>query len=212
MTEPTLRIEIDRERCMGSGVCSFHAPATFDLDDACKAIVVGLHDPEDAIRNAAESCPQRAITITEVSTRPAAAPLDLTLFGDQHVRRYEETDGAEGYLWNGAPCLVLHTTGRRTGEPRKAALIFGEVDGTYVLVASRGGAPSHPAWYQNLVAEPNVVVQVRGDRFAATARTATGPERDRLWHVMAGIWPSYDEYATRTTRSIPVVVLERVAR
>ena len=65
MTTPKFLVVIDRERCMGSGVCSFHAPATFDLDDACKAVVVGINDPEDAIRNAAESCPQRAITIVE---------------------------------------------------------------------------------------------------------------------------------------------------
>lgn len=65
MSESKLRIVIDRDRCMGSGVCSFHAPATFDLDDACKAIVVGGNDDEDAIRNAAESCPQRAITLHE---------------------------------------------------------------------------------------------------------------------------------------------------
>jgi ferredoxin len=65
LDEPRLTITIDRDRCMGSGVCSFHAPATFDLDDACKAIVVGMNDPAEAIHNAAESCPQRAITITE---------------------------------------------------------------------------------------------------------------------------------------------------
>ncbi len=65
MSEPRLRVVVDREKCMGSGVCSFHAPNTFDLDEACKAIVIGGNDPPEAIRNAAESCPQRAITVTE---------------------------------------------------------------------------------------------------------------------------------------------------
>lgn len=139
-------------------------------------------------------------------------PLDLSLFGDEHVRRYEETDGEVGYLWNGATCLVLHTTGRTSGEARKAALICGFDGDDCILVASKGGAPTHPAWYLNLVADPNVTVQVKGDRYAAVARTAEGAERERLWKLMNEVWPSYDEYATRTSRVIPVVVVTRASR
>lgn len=135
---------------------------------------------------------------------------DITLFGDEHIRRYEETDGETGYLWNGATCLVLTTTGRTSGLPRKSALICGFDGEACIIVASKGGAPTHPAWYGNLTADPNVTVQVRGDRFAAVARTAEGAERDRLWKAMTDVWPNYDDYATRTTRRIPVVVLERV--
>lgn len=133
---------------------------------------------------------------------------DFSLFGADHIGRYEETDGDVGYLWNGATCLVLHTTGRSSGEVRKSALICGFDGDNCVVVASYGGAPKHPAWYLNLVADPNVTVQVKGDRFAAVARSAEGAERERLWTLLNTIWPSYDEYATRTTRQIPVVVLE----
>jgi deazaflavin-dependent oxidoreductase (nitroreductase family) len=145
------------------------------------------------------------------STTPYVKP-DVTLIGDEHVRRYEETDGEVGYLWNGATCLVLQTTGAKSGQARKSALICG-FDGDHcIVVASYGGAPKHPAWYVNLAADPNVTVQVKGDRFAARARTAEGAERDRLWKIMTAVWPNYDEYTTRTTRVIPVVVLERQPR
>jgi deazaflavin-dependent oxidoreductase (nitroreductase family) len=140
---------------------------------------------------------------------PTSRPLDLSLFGDAHVERYVETGGEVGYLWNGAPCLVLCTRGRRSGEWRAAPLIFGTDGDRFVLVASKGGAPAHPNWYLNLVADPHVRVQVRADRFDAVARTAEGDERERLWKVMTSVWPSYDVYAARTERRIPVVVLER---
>jgi deazaflavin-dependent oxidoreductase (nitroreductase family) len=132
------------------------------------------------------------------------------LFGAEHVRRYLETDGEVGYRWrNGAPILILTTTGRRSGEERVKPLIFGEDEGRYVVVASKGGAKHHPDWYLNLQADPDVHVQVKADRFAARARTAEGEERARLWERMAEIWPAYDDYRQRTDREIPVVVLER---
>jgi deazaflavin-dependent oxidoreductase (nitroreductase family) len=127
------------------------------------------------------------------------------LFGDEHVRRYRQTGGAEGYRWNGVTTLILTTTGRRSGAPRSKALIFGEDGDRYVVVASKGGAPRHPDWYLNLTDDPEV------DRFRARARTAQGAERERLWGLMAGIWPAYDQYQRRTDRLIPVVILERAA-
>lgn len=134
----------------------------------------------------------------------------MSLFGPEHVRRYRETNGEVGYLWSGATCLVLATRGRRSGEWRDVPLIFG-ADGRHcVVVASKGGAPEHPVWYRNLVADPHVKVQVRADRFDAVARTAQGAERERLWRIMTAVWPNYDDYVKRTTREIPVVVLERV--
>ena len=136
--------------------------------------------------------------------------LDLSLFGDEHVRQYEATAGETGYLWNGAPCLVLTATGAKSGQPRKVALIYGPDGDNCVLIASKGGAPSHPDWYRNLVAHPQVRVQVKGDVFDAVARTVEGPERERLWLLMTAIWPSYDDYQARTERRIPVVLLERV--
>jgi deazaflavin-dependent oxidoreductase (nitroreductase family) len=144
------------------------------------------------------------------SGSPSYTPPDLTLIGAEHIRRYRETDGEVGYLWNGATCLLLTTIGRTSGQPRTSALICGFDGDDCVVVASQGGAPTHPQWYRNLVAHPEVQVQVKADRFAAVARTAEGPERERLWRLMTGIWPNYDAYAERTTRIIPVVVLERV--
>jgi deazaflavin-dependent oxidoreductase (nitroreductase family) len=137
--------------------------------------------------------------------------MDLSLFGDEHVRRYEDTDGAVGYIWNGAPCLVLTTTGRRSGQPRKFALIFGTSGDDVLLVASKGGAPEHPGWYENLVANPRVEVQVLGDRYRGVARTASPEEKARLWPIMTELWPSYDDYQARTDRDIPLVVISRNA-
>ena len=136
--------------------------------------------------------------------------LDLSLFGDEHVRRYRETDGAVGYIWNGAPCAVLTTT-RKSGEPRDTALIFGQDGDRYLLVASKGGAPEHPWWYRDLAARPEVELQVQADRFRGVARTADADEKARLWPIMTAIWPSYDEYQARTDRDIPLVVIERTA-
>jgi deazaflavin-dependent oxidoreductase (nitroreductase family) len=136
--------------------------------------------------------------------------IDRSLFGAEHVRRYRETGGEVGHIWNGVPALLLTTTGRKTGEQRTTPLIYGRDGDAYVVVASKGGHPSHPAWYLNLTAEPQVELQVKDEVFAARARTATAEERPRLWQQMAEIWPSYDDYAQKTTREIPVVVLERV--
>jgi deazaflavin-dependent oxidoreductase (nitroreductase family) len=131
------------------------------------------------------------------------------LFGREHVDRYRATDGEEGHEWQGVRTLLLTTTGRKSGEERTTPLIYGEDDGSYVVVASKGGAPDDPAWMKNLREDPEAKVQVAGDKFAARARTATGEERDRLWARMAEIWPAYEDYAKKTDRLIPVVVLER---
>jgi deazaflavin-dependent oxidoreductase (nitroreductase family) len=128
----------------------------------------------------------------------------------EHVGRYLETDGEDGHEWRGAPTLLLTTLGRRSGKPRRIALIYGRDRDNYVLVASKGGAPTNPLWYENLAAHPEVRVQVKGERFNARARTAKGEERARLWPIMTALWPDYDDYQTRTEREIPVVVLERI--
>jgi len=127
-----------------------------------------------------------------------------------HLKRYLATNGADGHVWNGVTTLLLTTTGRKSGVAQQLPLIYGKDGDRYVIVASRGGAPDHPGWYKNLVAQPAVKLQVATERFAARARTATGDERTRLWQVMAKIWPAYDEYQGKTSRQIPVVVLERV--
>jgi deazaflavin-dependent oxidoreductase (nitroreductase family) len=132
------------------------------------------------------------------------------LFGQEHVKRYVETDGEVGHDWQeGVPVLILTTTGRRSGEPRATPLIYGRNGNEYLVVASDGGAPEPPAWYRNLSEDGDVQVQVKADRFAAHARTATPEEKPELWRTMTGIWPSYDEYQGKTDREIAVVVLER---
>jgi len=133
-----------------------------------------------------------------------------SLYGEDHIRRYRETGGEVGHIWKrGAKTLLLTTTGRKSGEQRTSALIY-EADGDrYVIVASKGGAPDHPAWYLNLSAKPEVEVQVKDEVFRARARTAEGEERERLWRLVTQQWPDYDEYVKRTDREIPVVVLER---
>ena len=131
------------------------------------------------------------------------------LYGKEHVDRYVETDGAEGYWRNGAPILILTTTGRKTGAERSTPLIFGRHGDDLLVVGSQGGAPKPPQWYLNLQANPDVHVQVKGDRFAARARTASPEEKPELWKVMTSVWPDYDQYQTRTSREIPVVILTR---
>jgi deazaflavin-dependent oxidoreductase (nitroreductase family) len=126
----------------------------------------------------------------------------------EHTRRYVETGGQDGHEWRpGVPTLLLTTTGRKSGIKRRTALIYGRDTGDYVVVASKGGSPEHPAWYLNLQDDPSVEVQVFDQTFRGTARTATGAERERLWALMRRIWPSYDDYQTRTDREIPVVVI-----
>jgi proline iminopeptidase len=132
------------------------------------------------------------------------------LFGDEHVRRYRETSGEVGHIWReGSTILLLTTKGRKTGEPRTTPLIYAQDGDKYVIVASKGGAPEHPGWYRNIEKDPNVELQVKDDVFAARARTAEGEERERLWRKANEVWKHYDEYATKTDREIPVVVLER---
>jgi proline iminopeptidase len=132
------------------------------------------------------------------------------LFGDAHVRRYQETNGDVGHIWReGSTILLLTTTGRKSGEKRTAPLIYASDGKNYVIVASKGGAPDNPGWYENLAKNPDVEVQVKGDKFHAKARTAHGEERARLWKKANEVWKSYDDYAKKTSREIPVVVLER---
>jgi deazaflavin-dependent oxidoreductase (nitroreductase family) len=134
---------------------------------------------------------------------------DDQLFGAEHVRVYRETAGARGYDWRGAKILLLTTTGRSSGETRTTPLIHGVDGDRWVVIASKGGAPDHPAWYLNLDADPAVTIQVQADEIPVTATTAAGEERDRLWAAMREQWPAYDDYQRHTDREIPVVVLTR---
>ena len=127
-----------------------------------------------------------------------------------HMEKYLATDGEDGHIWRGVPTLLLTTIGRKSGEPRMLPLIYGKSGDAFAVVASKGGHSSHPLWYWNLVARPQVQVQVAADKFAAKARTASAEERPALWKTMAKIWPAYNEYQVKTKREIPIVVLDRV--
>lgn len=134
---------------------------------------------------------------------------DEELFGDEHVRAYQETNGERGFRWrNGTTILLLTTTGRKSGQERTTPLIFREVDGTPVIVASKGGAPEHPGWFVNIEADPDVTVQIRDEVRPVRARVAGPGERPRLWDAMVEVWPDYEDYQERTDREIPLVLLE----
>jgi deazaflavin-dependent oxidoreductase (nitroreductase family) len=128
---------------------------------------------------------------------------------NRHIRSYVESGGKRGHRWQGADTLLLITRGRKSGELRRTALIYGRDGDRFVVVGSNGGSSTHPAWYLNLVADPDVTVQVGEEVLEARARDATPDERPRLWELMTGIWPDYDNYQRRTDRQIPVVVIER---
>jgi deazaflavin-dependent oxidoreductase (nitroreductase family) len=134
---------------------------------------------------------------------------DDELFGEEHVRVYRETGGQVGYHWRGTTILLLTTKGRRSGEQRTTPLIHRTDGEDWVIVASKGGAPEHPGWFQNLQAEPNAAIQVRDEEIPVRASVAEGEERERLWAAMLEVWPAYEEYSQKTSRVIPVVVLRR---
>jgi deazaflavin-dependent oxidoreductase (nitroreductase family) len=135
-------------------------------------------------------------------------PHDDNLFGPEHVRVYRETGGEQGYHWRGTEILLLNTTGRKSGQERTMPLIHRADGDRYVVVASKGGAPRHPAWFVNLQANPDVTVQVRDEVIPVHASVAEGQERDRLWSLMTEVWPDYNSYQRKTDREIPVVVLQ----
>jgi deazaflavin-dependent oxidoreductase (nitroreductase family) len=133
-----------------------------------------------------------------------------------HLDLYLKTNGAQGHLIDFSslggpketPCLVLEATGRQSGKPQLVPLIYGTDGKRFVIVASKGGAENHPAWFLNLEAKPEVKFQVVNKKYRGVARVAKSPERERLFKMMAGIYPPYVEYQTKTAREIPVVILE----
>jgi deazaflavin-dependent oxidoreductase (nitroreductase family) len=147
----------------------------------------------------------------------SSAPKELPSWIQDHVNRYQSTNGADGYWWDASlgggkgqvPTLLLTTTGRKSGRSLTLPLIFGRSGADYVVIASKGGAPNHPSWYLNLEANPEVQLQVKADQFKARAHTANGAERAKLWQIMTQIYAPYDDYQKKTEREIPVVVIQR---
>jgi F420H(2)-dependent quinone reductase len=129
----------------------------------------------------------------------------------EHVRRYIATGGQSGYMEGGTSNLVLTYRGRKTGKLYRTGLFYGADGDRYILVASGSAIThTHPKWYLNVVANPEVEIQVLAEKFAVRAYTAEGEERERLWKLMTGVAPVYHSYEARTRRVIPIVVLERV--
>jgi deazaflavin-dependent oxidoreductase (nitroreductase family) len=135
----------------------------------------------------------------------------------EHAERYISSGGTDGHMYRisqpdrpemTVPSLLLTTTGRKSGERFVFPLFYGKVGGSYFVVASKGGAPEHPGWYRNILADPEVEVQVGTVRTKARARTAAGEERARLWREALEFWPPYADYQRKTEREIPVVVLD----
>lgn len=142
-------------------------------------------------------------------------PENLPQWIADHIKLYRE-DPDKAHMWDSTvgggtgmlPTLLLTTTGRKSGRPRPLPLIYKKVGNEYVIIASKAGAPAHPSWYLNLVANPEVEVQAGRDVMQATARTAQGDEREDLWKQLAEIYPPYNDYQKRAgERQIPVVVL-----
>ena len=136
----------------------------------------------------------------------------------EHANRYLASGGTDGHMYKvnvpgrgeiTAPALMLTTTGRKSGDKFIFPLFYGDTgNGSYIVVASKGGAPQHPGWYRNLLANPEVEVQVGTKKMKARARTATGAERAKLWQEALKFWPPYADYQKKTEREIPVVVLD----
>jgi deazaflavin-dependent oxidoreductase (nitroreductase family) len=125
----------------------------------------------------------------------------------EQVEQYESSGGTQGTELNGKPVIILTSIGARSGKVRKTPLMRIEHDGEYAVVASQGGAPKHPVWYYNLVADPHVELQDGPVKRDYQAREAQGAEREEWWQRAVAAWPDYAEYQTKTTRVIPVFVL-----
>jgi F420H(2)-dependent quinone reductase len=123
------------------------------------------------------------------------------------VRLYEETGGREGNDMRGRPVIILWTKGRHSGAVRKSPLMRVKRGDEYAVVASMGGAPKHPVWYLNVLADPNVSVQDGPEVRDYTARVVSGDEKRDWWAKATEAWPDYDNYQAKTDREIPVVVL-----
>ena len=123
-----------------------------------------------------------------------------------HIRNYVESNGADGHIWRGVPTLLLTTKGHQSGLLRRTALIYGRDGDDYVIVASKGGAPTDPQWYTNLKKESAVTIQVGANILSGTASTyALDANREKVWQSMVAIWPGFAEYKEKTTRQIPLV-------
>ncbi len=136
---------------------------------------------------------------------PLSSPTDWVA---DHVQRYVDSDGADGHIMNGVQCLLLTTRGHRSGKLRRTPLVYGQDGDRFVIIASRGGNDAHPAWFLNVQAEPEVEIQVLAEHHTLRARIAEGDERTAIWKMMIDVFADFADYQKKTSRKIPVVMLE----
>lgn len=136
---------------------------------------------------------------------------ELNDWNSKIIDEFRSNHGRVGGQFEGAPLLLLTTTGAKSGQQRVHPVMYMLDDGTVYVFASKGGAPSNPAWFHNLLAHPNVIVEIGPEKFDATARVITGPEHDRIYAEQARRYPGFAEYQEKTSRLIPVVALDRAA-
>ena len=132
-------------------------------------------------------------------------------FNEKIVEEFRSNEGKVGGPFEGAPLLLLHSTGAKSGQERVHPVVYRADGDRFVIFASKAGAPTNPDWYHNLKANPHASIEVGTDTVGVTARSAEGDERERLWTAQKEQMPGFAEYEEKTTRTIPVVVLERSA-
>jgi deazaflavin-dependent oxidoreductase (nitroreductase family) len=134
---------------------------------------------------------------------------DFNDFNRRIIEEFRANGGKVGGQFEGAPMLLLHTTGAKSGEERVNPLVYQQVGEELAVFGSRGGAPTHPDWYRNILAEPSVTVEVGTETVPMQARITSGEERDRIWEQQKAIAPGFAEYEKTANREIPVVLLSR---
>ncbi|WP_327003519.1 nitroreductase family deazaflavin-dependent oxidoreductase [Dactylosporangium sp. NBC_01737] len=132
-------------------------------------------------------------------------------WNDKIIEEFRANEGRVGGNFEGAPLLLLHTVGARTGQERVHPMMYQQVDGGYAVFASKGGAPTNPDWYHNLLAQPQVSAEIGTGTVELVARVTAGEERDRIWTAQKAAYPGFADYERKTDREIPVVVLEPAA-
>ncbi|MEU5552200.1 MULTISPECIES: nitroreductase family deazaflavin-dependent oxidoreductase [unclassified Micromonospora] len=129
-------------------------------------------------------------------------------WNEKVIAEFRANGGQVGGQFEGAPLLLLHTVGARSGQTRVSPMMYQQLDGGYAVFASKAGAPTNPDWYHNLVAHPQIRAEIGTDTVELVARVAEGDERERIWSAQKAAYPGFADYERKTTRQIPVVVLE----
>jgi deazaflavin-dependent oxidoreductase (nitroreductase family) len=137
---------------------------------------------------------------------------------DQHALEYLRSNGTRGHIWDftpvggypWTPCLLLETYGRKSGERRLAPLIYGAIDGGFVIIASKGGAPAHPGWYFNILAKNEIAIQIGSQAFLCSWSEPEGEDRTRIWDYVVDLYPPYAQYQAGTERTIPLVLFKPI--